>query len=81
MNETKWILQHAKIERSTWGDDKGKYKGDVKFVNGLKQEFQMEITEETMNEILKLIFPDVAVMAMDFANELMESLKKQSESI
>lgn len=79
MEQEKWTLDRIEISRQQWGEDKGKYKGEIKFSNG-KDEFKFALNETLAKVYLSLIKDTVISGANELGNKLIESLEEKNEN-
>lgn len=79
MEQEKWTLDRIEISRQLWGEDKGKYKGEIKFSNG-KDEFKFALNETLAKVYLSLIKDTVISGANELGNKLIESLEEKNEN-
>lgn len=70
----KWRLEKIEIEYNTYGPDKGKYSGKVKFTNTNWETFTFNISEEMANAYLKMIAQGVVNNAEQLSKSLIETL-------
>ena len=76
MENQEWVLERLEIKRELWGDDKGKYKGEIKYSNG-KDEFKFSLNPTLARLYLDLIKDTVVASA----NQLGENLSKSINQI
>jgi len=72
-----WRLYKIELSLGTFGKDKGKYTGTVRFGNGEFESFSFKIRQDMAGKYIALISEDLVKGADNLANSLMESLKKQ----
>lgn len=70
----KWHLERIEIELHTYGPNKGKYLGRIKFSNSDHESFSFNLSEEMANTYIKLIASEVVSSAETLGNSLVESL-------
>lgn len=70
-----WRLEKIELEFQTYGEDKGKYIGKIKFQNGEWESFVFKIYPDMAESYIKLISSDIVKCADNLANRLVESLK------
>jgi len=73
MENQEWILERIDIKRELWGDDKGKYKGEIKFSNG-KDQFTFSLNPTLARLYLDLIKDTVVISANQLGDKLANSL-------
>jgi hypothetical protein len=69
-----WKLDEIKLELETYGKDKGKYTGKVRFTNGHFEAFQFRIRHEMAERYIELIAEDLVKSADQLSSDLVNSL-------
>lgn len=69
-------LRDLKIEFNTYGPDKGKYSGTVRFANGLSESFTFRVRPEMAHDYIKLIASDLITSAGKLGDDLITSIGK-----
>lgn len=69
-----WRLDRIELEFKTWGDDKGKYFGSIRFQNGEHESFKFKIRPDQAQPYIDLIAEDVVRGAESLGQRLIESL-------
>jgi hypothetical protein len=75
MENQEWILERIEIKRELWGDDKGKYKGEIRYSNG-KDQFTFALNPTLARLYLDLIKDTVVASANQLGENLSKSLNK-----
>lgn len=75
MENQNWELQNITIKKELWGDDKGKYKGEIKFSNG-KDSFTFDLNPTLAHLYLSLIKDTVIMSANQLGDKLVNSLNE-----
>jgi len=77
-----WRVSNINIDFCEYGTMKGKYKGKIKFKNGLDEEFSFVIYPGMANQYIKLIAEELVKGAENLGKRLILSLglKPKSES-
>lgn len=75
MENQEWVLERIEIKRELWGDDKGKYKGEIRYSNG-KDQFTFALNPTLARLYLDLIKDTVVASANQLGENLAQSLKK-----
>lgn len=70
-----WKLRNLSLEFNIWGDDKGKYTGDITFSNGENESFSFKIKPDMAERYIDLIADDVVRGARSLSDRLIKSLK------
>ena len=78
-NQTTWTLESIRIDLIAYGDDKGKYKGSIRFKNNKDDEFTFRLNPTLANAYLELIKDTVVLSANELADKLQQSLKDQNK--
>lgn len=76
MEENTWELESFTVERISWGEDKGKYKGRVTYRNNEFEMFSIKVSQDKSTEILKLITAELSQAALDFTDKINSSLEQ-----
>lgn len=69
-----WRLDKIELEFNSYGEDKGKYSGKVRFQNGAYESFSFKIRPDMAGPYVDLIAKDVVKGADSLARRLCESL-------
>lgn len=69
-----WRLDKIELEFISYGEDKGKYTGKIRFQNGAYESFSFRIRPEMAGPYVDLIAKDVVKGADSLARRLCESL-------
>lgn len=77
MEENTWELETFTVERISWGDNKGNYRGSIRFINKEYETFYIKVSQEKSNEILKLITAELSQAAQEFQDKLINSIPKE----
>ncbi len=77
MEENTWELESFTVERISWGDNKGNYRGNIRFINKEYETFYIKVSQEKSNEILKLITAELSQAAQEFQDKLINSIPKE----
>lgn len=70
-----WRLDKIDIEFKTYGKDKGKYIGKIRFENGEYESFSFKIRADMAQSYIDLIGEDIVICADLLAKRLIKSLK------
>ena len=73
MNDN-WKLDSIEIGFQKWGEDKGKYCGNIQFSNGENESFKFKIRPDLADKYIKLISTDIVIAADSLAERLIDSL-------
>jgi len=79
MENNEWVLERIDIKRELWGDDKGKYKGEIKFSNG-KDQFTFALNPTLARLYLDLIKDTVVISANQLGDKLAKSFNQIDQS-
>lgn len=74
----KFTLEKVTIAKELWGDNKGKYKGEIKFSNGVDS-FTFELNETLAKLYLNLIKDTVVSSANQLGDKLIDSLNESTK--
>ena len=74
--QTTWMLESIRVDLITYGNDKGKYKGSIKFTNSDGDEFTFRLNPTLANAYLELIKDTVVLSANELAEKLQQSLNQ-----
>jgi len=76
-NEDKkvWRLDKIQLEFSSYGKDKGKYIGTIRFENEEFEYFQFKIRPDMAQAYIDLIAKEVVACASELSGKLIESLR------
>lgn len=69
-----WQLTKLEIEFNSWGEDKGKYTGSIRFDNGECESFKFKVRPNMAHDYIKLIAGDVVLAAESLGDRLIQSL-------
>ena len=69
-----WKLDKLEIEFKSWGDDKGKYAGRIRFENGEYENFTFKIRPDMAQPYIDLIAEDIVKAASNLGERLVVSL-------
>ena len=58
-----------------------KYKGTVRFQNSKYESFNVKLSEQTTNDILRLILPDIAFASRQLLDNLWDNVEEQASKI
>lgn len=75
-NQTTWKLESIRIDLISYGDDKGKYKGSIRFTNNTGDEFTFRLNPTLANAYLELIKDTIVLSANELADKLQKSLNQ-----
>lgn len=75
-----WKLDEIKLELETYGENKGKYVGSVRFTNGEHESFKFNIRPEMAEPYINLIAADVVKGAESLGERLIKSLNLRERS-
>jgi len=73
----KFTLEKLSIAKELWGENKGKYKGEIKFSNGTDS-FTFELNPTLANLYLNLIKDTVVASANQLGDKLIDSLNENT---
>lgn len=76
MEENTWELESFTVERISWGDNRGNYRGNIRFRNKEYEMFYIKVSQEKSNEILKLITAELSQAAQGFTDKINSSLEQ-----
>ena len=76
LDKDEWTLNKIAIEFNTYGEDKGKYTGNVSFSNGHYESFSFRVRPNMAHDYIKLIAGDVVLAASTLGESLIKSLGK-----
>lgn len=79
--QTTWVLEKISIERVRWGNDEGKYTGDIAFNNNRGDRFTFRLNPTLANAYLELIKDTVVLSANELAEKLQQSLNNQKQTL
>lgn len=69
-----WQLVNFELELQTFGENKGKYTGKIRFQNGDFESFRFNIKPEMAKPYINLIAKEIVASADSLAKQLIESL-------
>ena len=69
-----WRLDEIKLEFKSYGEDKGKYVGQIRFSNGDFESFSFKIRPDMAKPYIDLIGGDIVKCADSLAQRLIDSL-------
>ena len=69
-----WRLDKIELEFKTWGENKGKYEGSIRFQNGEYESFKFNINPEMAQSYIDLISGDIVKCAESLGERLINSL-------
>ena len=69
-----WRLEKIEVELETFGPNKGRYVGKIKFSNTDWESFSFNLTPEKTNDYINLIRQEVVNSAEELGQSLVESL-------
>ena len=69
-----WKLDKIELEFQSYGEDKGKYAGRIKFSNGEYESFSFKIKPDMAKPYIDLISDDIVEGAQRLGQRLIESL-------
>ena len=78
--EQQWRLQSLRIRFKDFGEDKGKYVGEVEFENGQSDSFKFQLTPEETQQFISLISKKVIETASKLGEKLVNSMIQPSEN-
>ena len=70
-----WKLHKLELEFQTYGADKNKYCGSIRFQNGDYESFQFKIRPDMAEPYIDLIAADIVKAADQLAERLIQSLR------
>ena len=76
--KTIWVLESISIDRISYGEDKGKYKGRIRFQNEESDMFTFNINPTLANAYLELIKDTVVLSGNQLVEKLQQSLNKNN---
>lgn len=79
MENQEWVLEKIEIKRELWGENKGKYTGDIRFSNG-KDQFTFALNHTLAKLYLDLIKDTVVASANQLGDKLIQSLNEKKET-
>ena len=71
---SEYKLQAIEIERQRYGDNKGQYKGTIKFMNAENEQFTFKLTEGKSKQYISLIAGEIVRSAGQLSQDLLKSL-------
>lgn len=74
LKDDAWKLESIKLEFQNWGEDKGKYMGQIRFKGGLYESFSFRIKPDMAQPYIDLIADDIVDGAQRLGHRLIESL-------
>lgn len=74
--ETIWVLESIRIDLIGYGEDRGKYKGTIRFTNQDGDEFTFRLNPTLAGAYLELIKDTVVLSANELAEKLQQSLNQ-----
>jgi len=74
-----WRLDKIELEFISYGDDKGKYNGKIRFQNGEYESFSFKIRPEMAKPYIDLMSADIVKCAESLGAILVESLGLKSD--
>jgi hypothetical protein len=82
MENQEWTLRSIDIKQETWGENKGKYVGEIRYSNG-KDQFTFSLNPTLARVYLNLIKDSVVASANQLGENLSKSLNKidQDENV
>jgi hypothetical protein len=82
MENQEWTLRSIEIKQETWGENKGKYVGEIRYSNG-KDQFTFALNPTLARVYLDLIKDTVVASANQLGENLSKSLNKidQDENV
>jgi len=69
-----WRLDKLELEFKTYGDDKGKYSGRIRFSNDDFESFTFKVRPDMAEDYINLIAADIVKGAESLGERLIESL-------
>jgi len=69
-----WKLEKIELEFQTWGKDKGKYAGRIRFSNNDHESFTFKVRPDMAQPYIDLIAYDIVKGAESLGERLIESL-------
>jgi hypothetical protein len=75
MENQEWTLRSIEIKQETWGENKGKYVGEIRYSNG-KDQFTFSLNPTLARVYLDLIKDTVVASANQLGENLSKSLNK-----
>lgn len=76
-----WTLDKFEIERETYGNDKGKYKGRIRFGNENYESFTMNVRENTIDHLFALFADDIVNEAESIGDQMVEFLSQYRKDL
>ncbi len=74
-----WRLENFKVERVTYGDDAGQYKGTIQFANGQYEYFVFRISVDETKAYIDVIAPAIIRHASSLGGRLLKSMGLEKE--
>lgn len=78
--EQQWRLQTLRIRFKDYGEDKGKYVGEIEFENGQSEAFKFQLTPDETRQFLSIISKKVIDTANGLGQKLSVSVSQQIEN-
>lgn len=79
MENQNWELQNISIKKEIWGENKGKYTGEIRFSNG-QDTFTFALNPTLATLYLNLIKDTVIASANQLGDKLSQSLNEINET-
>ena len=77
--EIKWVLDRISISKINYGEKKGQYEGEIRYVGGQGDSFTFRLNEAFANAYLSLIADTVVFSANELGQKIAESIKSQKD--
>lgn len=72
--DNNWKLDKIEIEFQSWGENKGKYAGKIRFSNGDQESFVFKIRPDMADAYIKIMSSDIVTSAENLGQRLIDSL-------
>jgi hypothetical protein len=72
-----WRLEKIELEFKSYGENKGKYEGRIRFQNGEFESFSFKIRPEMAQPYISIMSEDIVKCAESLASRLIDSLGLQ----
>ena len=75
----KWIIQSFKMDREQYGENKGKWAGQIHLTNKERGTVYMNLGPSVCKDIFTIIRPDLLSTLHDISEDSMDKLRKYLE--
>ncbi len=79
--DSTWRLEKIEFEFKSYGENKGKYEGKIRFQNGEYESFCFKIRPEMAEKYIAIMSSDIVSSATDLGERLKKSLGLEAKKI